>query len=118
MPKKKVSKTTIIVILILVVSIVSVAGIAWHDGKIGVTPLVSINDLTVPGGTVVRVRGTITGIASGVSILINDGTGAVTVPWTETAALAYYSIVVIRATVNSAHTLRDTVFVQPVWLFA
>ena len=95
-----------------------VAGVAWHDGKVGVTPLISINNLSVPEGTVVRVRGTITGMISGISISVNDGTGTVNVPWADTASLTVYSLVVIRAAVNSAHTLRDTVFVEPVWLFA
>jgi hypothetical protein len=119
MPKKKrMSTTTVLVILILIVSVVSVAAVAWHDGKIGATPMGSINDLTVAHGTQVTVRGVITLIIGGISITISDGTGTVSVPWTDTASLSMYSLVVARATVNSAHTMMDTVSVEPVWLFA
>ena len=116
--KKKMSTTTVFIILILVISIVSVTAVAWHDGKIGTTPMGSINDLSVAHGTQVTVRGVITLIIGGISITINDGTGTVLVPWTNTASLTMYSLVVARATVNSAHTLMDTVSIEPVWLFA
>ena len=119
MPKKKrMSTTTVLVILVLVISVVSVAAVAWHDGKIGSTPMGSINDLSVPHGTQVTVRGVITLIIGGISITINDGTGTVLVPWTDTASFSMYSLVVARATVNSAHTMMDTISVEPVWLFA
>ncbi|MGY5878601.1 MAG: hypothetical protein RTV31_00065 [Candidatus Thorarchaeota archaeon] len=116
--KKKLSTTTVFIVLILIIATVSVTKVAWHDGKIGATPLGSINDMSVDSGTPVTVRGTITSIISGLSITINEGTGAVIVPWTDTATLAMYSLVVVRAVVNSVHTLRDTVSVQPIWLFA
>ncbi|MGY5871347.1 MAG: hypothetical protein RTV72_03790 [Candidatus Thorarchaeota archaeon] len=116
--KKKISTITVLLIVVLLVAVVSVTAVAWHDGKIGATPLSSINDGSVVGGTLVTVRGTITGIISGLLVTINDGTGSIAVEWADTASLTLHSLVVVRATVNSFHALRDTTSIETVWLFA
>lgn len=116
--KKKMSTATVFLILILIIASVSIAAVAWHDGKIGATPIGSINDSSVTSGTPVTVRGTITGIVSGLLVTINDGTGSIAVEWADTASITLYSLVVVRAIVNSFHALRDTTSIEPVWLFA
>jgi len=116
--KKKISTATVFLILILMIAAVSVTAVAWHDGKIGSTPLSSINDGSVVGGTLVTVRGTITGITSGIMFVINDGTGSIMCEWTDSASITLHSLVVVRATVNSFHALRDVTSVDTVWVFA
>ena len=117
--KKKMSTLTVFLILILVIAAVSVTAVAWHDGKIGATPIGSINDSSVVSGTAVTIRGTIIGIASGFAVIINDGTGSISVEWIDTAStLTVHSLVVVRATVNSFHALRDTTSIEAVWIFA
>ena len=116
--KKKMSTPTVFLILILIVAAVSVTAVAWHDGKIGATPIGSINDSSVVSGTAVTVRGTITGIISGLLVTINDGTGSIAVEWADSASITLHSFVVVRATVNSFHALRDTTSIETVWLFA
>jgi hypothetical protein len=115
MPKKKGSPTKIIVVVLLI-AVVAVAFIAWHDGKILVTPMGDINDLTVDSGPV-RVRGTIT-IILGDLITINDGTGGVAFTWADADSFSVTDIVVVTAEVFSAHILQDVTSVQRIWLFA
>lgn len=115
--KKKMSTTTVLLIIVLLVAVVSATVVAWHDGKIGVTPLVSINNFEVDSGTPVTVRGVITSIGAS-SLTISDGLGAVSVPWADTSSFRLTMLVVVRAIVNSIHTLTDVTSVEPVWLFA
>ncbi len=117
MPKKKGSNTSKILLVVLVVAVISVAFLAWHDGKIGVTPLGSINDLSIDTGTPVRVRGTITIILLN-SVTITDGTGTVVFTWADADSLTVSSIIIVTAEVNTAHTLVDVTSVSTVWIFA
>jgi hypothetical protein len=114
MPRRKKSKipTKYILIVVIVVGVSGLGIVALHDGLIGTTPLGSINDLTVTGPVVVRAK--ITNIA-GQSILISDGTGAATFTWYGPATVG--TTVVVRAEVNSAHTLKLVSAVEPVWFF-
>ena len=115
MSKKRVSTTTII-ILIVVISVISFAAVAWHDGKFGVTPIGSINDLTVDSGSLVTVRGVITSIA-GPLVTITDDTGGVAFSWSDAASLTLYSMVVVKGEVLSPYVLTEITSVERVWLF-
>jgi len=117
MPKKKGSNTSKIILVVIVIAVIGVAFIAWHDGKIGVTPMGDINDFTVDSGTAVRVRGTISAIVLTL-VTINDGTGGVAFTWPDAADLSVGNIVVVTATVFSLHILTDVTSVQVVWVFA
>ncbi|MGY5878600.1 MAG: hypothetical protein RTV31_00060 [Candidatus Thorarchaeota archaeon] len=117
MPKKKGSSTSKILVVVLLIAIIGVAFVGWHDGKIGVTPLGSINDLSVSGTTPVRVRGTISVILL-TAVTISDGTGSVIFLWADADSLTVGSIIVVTGEVTSAHWLGDVTSVQVVWLFA
>ena len=118
MPKKKKgSSTSKILIVVILIAVVAVAFVAWHDGKIAVTPLGDINDFTVDSGTAVRVRGTITAIIL-TGVTINDGTGGVLFNWPDAASLTLNSIVVVTGEVFSPHILTDVTSVTPIWVFA
>ena len=114
MPRKKRKiPTKYLLVVIVVVAVGGLGLIAWHDGLIGTTPLGSINDLSVSSGPVV-VRGKITNIV-GSSVRIEDGTGVVIFNWYGPATIG--TTVVVRAEVNSAHTLKLASIVEPVWFF-
>ena len=117
MPKRKGTSTSKVCVVVLLIAVLGVAFVAWHDGRIGVTPLGNINDMEVDSGTTVRVRGTITSIIL-IAVTINDGTGGVVFDWADADSLTVGSIVVVTAEVFSPHILTDVTSVQTVWLFA
>ncbi|MFX1537542.1 MAG: hypothetical protein ACFFDI_25345 [Promethearchaeota archaeon] len=112
MPSRR--STGLILVIIVVVAVVSIGVIAWHDGIIGTTPMGEINNLNVPGGTVVRLKGEISGI-SGTSITAHDATGVVSFTWS--GSLTLNSIVVITGVVGSAHVMQSVSAVDPIWIF-
>ena len=117
MPKQKKKGGSLgkVLLVVVLIAVVSVGYIAWHDGLIGVTPMGDINNLSIPGGTPVRLRGRITGISS-LTVTVTDGTGTVIFDWT--GPLAIGQTVVIDGVVGSAHVMQSVSAVTPVWIFS
>jgi hypothetical protein len=117
MPKKKGRSASKILIVVILIAVVSIAIIGWHDGLIGVTPMGSINDLSVHNGTAVTVKGEITLIVL-TAVTITDSTGGVVFTWADAGSLSLHTIVVVRGVVSSFLTLSDVSSVAPIWIFA
>lgn len=90
---------------------------AWHDGVIGVTSIASINGGDISNGTVVAVKGELTGRIGDVHTISSVGGGGFLVFVWSGDSPALGSIIVVRGTVESVLYLKDVTSVQVAWLF-
>ena len=116
MPKKKKGKSVSKILLVIVaLVVVSVGVVAWHDGLIGLTSINDINDGLVSNGTVVTIKGELTG-RLGNFITVNNGMNFIGFVWEGASTLN--SIVVVRGIVSSIISLSNVTSVEVVWIFA
>lgn len=116
MPKKSKSKRNIVILLIIVL-IAGLGIIASHDGLIGATSIVDINNGDVPNGTQVVVKGELTIRFGDVhTITVVGGGNTLVFTWSGSSP-PLHSIIVVRGTVSSLLTLSDVSSVEVVWLF-
>lgn len=116
MPKRSKSKRNVVILLIIVL-IAGLGIIASHDGLIGATSIVDINNGTVANGSQVTVKGELTARLGDLhTITVPGGSNTVAFSWFGTSP-PLHSIIVVRGTVSSIVTLSGVSSVDVVWLF-
>jgi hypothetical protein len=116
MPKRSKS-TRNIVILLVIVLIAGLGIIASHDGLIGATSIVDINNGNVPNGTQVIVKGEVTARLGDIhTITVIGGSNTLVFTWSGSSP-PLHSVIVVRGVVSSVITLSAVSSVDVVWLF-
>jgi len=118
MSKRKSRKSTRnIVILLVVVMIASLGIIASHDGLIGATSIVDINNGNVAIGTQVVVKGELTARLGDVhTVTVPGGSNTLVFTWSGSSP-SLHSIIVVRGTVSTIISLSGVTSVDVIWLF-
>jgi len=115
MPKSK-SKRNIVILLVIVL-IGGLGIIASHDGLIGTTSIIDINNGDIAIGTQVTVKGELTlRLGNAHTITVVGGSNTLGFIWSGSSP-PLHSIIVVRGTVSSVISLSDVSSVDVVWLF-
>jgi hypothetical protein len=115
MPKKRRSSRGKVTLAVVVIAVVAVAVIAWHDGLIGATGIADINSGDVSVGTVVTVKGELTGRLGNVHT-ISQGSNFLVFIWDGTSP-PIDSIIVVTGEVSSLLSLDSVTAVRQVLVF-
>jgi hypothetical protein len=115
MPKKRRSSRGRVAFAVVVIAVVAFAVIAWHDGLIGVTSIADINSGDVSVGTVVTVKGELTGRLGNVHT-VSEGSNFLVFTWDGTSP-PVNSIIVVTGEVSSLLTFDSVTAVRQVLVF-
>jgi len=115
MPKKRSSKGRV-ALAVVVMALIAIVVIAWHDGLIGTTNIADINSGDVSVGTVVTVKGELTGRLGNVHT-ISQGSNFLVFTWDGTSP-PINSIIVVTGEVSSLLSLDSVTAVRQVLVFS
>ncbi len=114
MPKKRSSRAKVAV-AVVAIALIAIVVVAWHDGLIGVTSIADINSGNVSVGTVVTVKGELTGRLGNVHTM-SHGSNFLVFTWDGTSP-PINSIIVVTGEVSSLLSLDSVTAVREVLVF-
>ncbi|MHA2378440.1 MAG: hypothetical protein ACXADO_07370 [Candidatus Thorarchaeota archaeon] len=115
MPKKRRSPKGKAVFVVVVIAVIVVAVIAWHDGLIATTSIADINSGDVSVGTLVTVKGELTGRLGNVHT-VSHGSNFLVFTWEGTSP-PLNSIIVVTGEVSSLLSLDSVTAVRQILIF-